>query len=142
MATRKPPTNGFKPGMSGNPKGKPKGARNHTTRAVLALLEDGVLEVTKSVLEAAKQGDLAACRLVLERIIPPSKERPISIDLPSTESVLGCSNAQDAILQAVGTGDLLPGEGVALAGIVENRRRSIESVELEQRISALEGKGK
>ena len=140
MSTRKPPANGFKPGVSGNPKGKPKGARNHTTRAVLALLEGGVLEVTKSVLDAAKGGDLAACRLVLERIIPPSKERPVSIDLPSTGSVQGCSDAQDAILQAVGVGDLLPGEGATLAAIIENRRRSIETVELESRITVLEQK--
>ena len=130
----------FKPGVSGNPAGKPKGARNHTTRAVLALLDDGVLAVTKAVLEAAKQGDLAACRIVLERIIPPCRERPVDISLPGTGSAQGCSDAQNAILQAVGAGDLLPGEGVALAGIVENRRRSVETFELEQRIANLENK--
>ena len=41
-----------------------------------------------------------------------------------------------------GAGDLLPSEGAVLAGIVENRRRSIETVELESRITALEGVGR
>ena len=130
----------WKKGQSGNPAGKPKGARNHTTRAVLALLEDGVLEVTKTVLEAAKGGDLAACRLVLERIIPPSKERPVSIDLPDTGTAHGCADASNVILQGVAAGDLLPGEGATLAGIVESRRRCIETQELENRVTKLEMK--
>jgi hypothetical protein len=40
----------------------------------------------------------------------------------------------------VGAGDLLPGEGTALAGMVEARRKAVETLELEQRISALESK--
>ena len=78
--------------------------------------------------------------MVLERLAPPMRERPISIDLPATENVQGCADAADAVLQAVSSGDLLPGEGVALAGIVENRRRSIETLELEARITTLEQK--
>lgn len=130
----------FKKGVSGNPRGKPKGARNHATRAVLALMEEGVLDVTRAVLAAARGGDLAACRLVIERIIPPSKERPVSIDLPDTTTVQGCVEAANAVLQAVGDGDLLPGEAAILSGVIENRRRSIETLELEARITALEGK--
>ena len=140
--TEKKTSTRFQPGRSGNPKGKPKGARNHTTRAVLELLEGGVLEVTRAVLTAARRGDLAACRLVLERIIPPSKERPVSIELPNTDSAQGCADAANAILKAVGAGDLLPGEAAILSSITENRRKSIETVELEGRIATLEGKTK
>lgn len=38
---RKHPT-AFKPGQSGNPAGKPRGARNHATRAILNLIEGGL----------------------------------------------------------------------------------------------------
>ena len=132
------PSNGFRPGVSGNPKGKPKGARNHATRLVLGLMESGAEEITRVILDAARGGDLTAAKLVIERMAPPMRERPINIELPATASAQGCSEAQDAILQAVGAGDLLPGEGVALAGIVENRRRAIETVALDERITALE----
>jgi hypothetical protein len=47
---------------------------------------------------------------------------------------------QNAILQAVAAGDLLPGEAATLAGIVEARRKAVETQELEQRITALEKK--
>jgi hypothetical protein len=140
MTERKAPPKAWKPGQSGNPKGKPAGARNKATLAVLALMEQGAREITEAVVEAAKGGDLVAARMILDRLAPPAKERPISIDLPDISSVMGVSAAQQVIVQAVAAGDLLPGEGTALAGIVENRRRAIETEELEQRITALEAK--
>lgn len=135
---RKAPPHAWKKGQSGNPSGKPQGTRNKATMMVLNLMEDGAEEITKAVIDAAKGGDLMAARLVIERLAPPLRERPINIDLPDTHTADGCSEAQNAILQAVGMGELLPGEGATLAGIVENRRRSIETLELEQRITALE----
>lgn len=137
---RKAPPNAFKPGMSGNPRGKPKGARNHATRAVLALMQGGAEEITRAVLDAAKGGDLTAAKFILERIAPPAKERPVSLDLPDTTTAAGVADAQAAILQAAAAGELLPGEAATLAGIVEARRKAIETMELEQRISALEAR--
>jgi hypothetical protein len=66
----------FKPGKSGNPSGKPKGARNKTTVAMEKLLDDDAATITSKAIELAKNGDLTALRLCLERIIPPRKDRP------------------------------------------------------------------
>lgn len=137
---KKAPAHAWKPGQSGNPLGKPRGARNKATQMVLSLMEGSAEEITKAVLDAAKGGDLSAAKIVLERLAPPMRERPVNIDLPDTRTPEGCSEAQDAILQSVGVGDLLPSEGAVLAGIVENRRRAIETLELESRIATLEGK--
>ncbi len=141
-AIKKLPPQAWKKGQSGNAAGKPKGATNHATRLVMGLMHEGAAEVTRVIIAAARAGDLTAAKMVLERLAPPMRERPISIELPATGSAQACSEAQDAILAAVGAGDLLPGEGVALAGIVENKRRSIETIELEQRITILEGHSK
>lgn len=97
-------------------------------------------EATQAVIDAARQGDLAAARLVIERIAPPMRERPIQIDLPDTHTAEGISAAQNAIVQAVGAGELLPGEGTALAAIIESKRKALETEELEKRISALEAR--
>ena len=129
-------------GQSGNPKGKPKGTRNKATMMVLQLMEGAAEEITRTVLDAARNGDLGAAKMVLERLAPPLRERPVHLDLPDTGTPEGCLHAQSAILHAVGAGDLLPSEGAVLAGIVENRRRSIETVELESRITALEEVGR
>jgi hypothetical protein len=128
----------WKPGQSGNPAGKPPGTRNKATQMVLALMESGAEEITRAIIDAARKGDIAAARLVIERLAPPARERPISLDLPDTSTVAGVSQAQQAVLEAVGAGELLPTEGSTLATILESRRKAIETEELERRIAALE----
>jgi hypothetical protein len=127
-------------GQSGNPTGKPAGARNKATRMVQSIMEGGAREITEAVVGLAKEGDLSAARLVLERLVPPAKERPIALTLPETASAEGIAQAQGAILQAVAAGELLPGEAVTLSNIVEARRKALETQQLEQRITALESK--
>lgn len=126
----------FKPG---NP-GRPKGSRHKTTLAMMALLEGEAEAITRTCIDAAKAGDMTAIRLVLERLLPPVKERPVRLSLPDVSSATGVAEAQGAILQAVAAGEILPGEATALTGIVESRRRAIETAELEARIAALEDK--
>ncbi len=130
----------FVSGQSGNPRGKPKGSRHKDTTLILKLMESGAQEIAQTVIDQAKAGDLTAARLVLDRLAPPAKERPVFLDLPDTGTAQGVSHAQQAILQAVAAGELLPGEGATLAGIIEGRRKALETQELEARISALEAK--
>lgn len=137
---RKAPTNGFKPGVSGNIKGKPAGTRSKATQLLLALMEGDADNITKAVIDAAKGGDLMAAKIILDRLIPPAKERPVNVDLPDTSTSEGVSAAQSAILQAVAGGDLLPGEAATLSAIVESKRRAIETQELSDRITQLENK--
>ncbi len=131
---------GWKPSRSGNPAGRPKGSRNRVTLVALAAMEEGADAIARKVVDLAKEGDISAARLVIERLVPVAKERPIFLSLPDTGSAEGVAQAQAAILQAVAVGDILPGEAATLAGIVEARRKALETQELEQRISALEGK--
>lgn len=137
---RKAPPHAWKKGQSGNPAGKRPGSRNKATQMVLALMEDGAKEITQAVIEAARNGDLSAARLVLERLAPPMRERPVSLDLPEISTAEGISQAQQTILQAVGCGDLTPGEGNTLAGIVEARRKALETEELAGRLDQIERK--
>ena len=130
----------WKKGQSGNPTGKPAGVRNKATVMVQSIMESGAQEIAEAVVGLAKEGGLSAARLVLERLLPPAKERPISLALPSTNTAGGIAEAQQAILQAVAAGDLLLGEGTALSSIVEARRKAVETLQLEQRITALETK--
>ena len=63
-----------------------------------------------------------------------------ALPISETTNAAGIADAQDAILRAVAGGDLLPGEGATLAGIVEARRKALETQELESRIAALEAR--
>ena len=130
----------FKPGHSGNPSGKPKGSLNRVTLAIQSLLDGEGEELTRKAIELAKDGDLTALRLCLERICPPRKSRPISIDLPDVKTSEGVSLAQTSVVQAVGEGEITPEEGQVLSNILESRRKSIESEDHERRLYELESR--
>ena len=130
----------WKKGESGNPTGKPAGTRNKATLMIQRIMERGAQEIAEAVVGLAKEGDLSAARLVIERLVPPAKERPIALVMPDTASAEGIAQAQAAILQAVAAGEILPGEAATLSNIVEARRKALETQQLEQRITALESK--
>lgn len=139
-AKRKTPATAFRPGTSGNPKGKPAGTRSKATQLLISMMEGDASAITRAVIESAKAGDLMAARIILDRLIPPARERPVSVDLPDTTTSEGVSAAQSAILKAAADGTLLPGEAATLSAIVESKRRAIETEELAGRITQLENK--
>jgi len=136
--TTTPKQGGFKPGQSGNPSGRPKGARHRTTVAIEALLDGEGEAITRKAIEAAKAGDMVAIRLVLDRICPPRKTRPIHIELPPIKNAGGVAEAQQEVLRAACAGELLLDEAQVLSGLLEARRQSLETQELEARLTGLE----
>jgi len=66
--------------------------------------------------------------------------RTIVLDLPSIASAEDVSLALGRVVEAVAGGSITPDEGQALASILETRRRSLESIDYERRIAALEAR--
>src|SRR6266700_889628 len=128
----------FERGKSGNPRGRPKGHRNKATMALEELLDGEAEGLTRTVIGKALEGDMAALRLCLDRLLPPRRERPITFDLPKIESAKDAQAASSAILAACAAGDLSPGEATAVMDLVSTYVRTLEATELEARLSALE----
>jgi len=128
----------FAKGKSGNPRGRPTGARNKASLMLDKLMERGAQDIVETVIDRAKGGDMTAARLILERLIPPAKERPIAIELPPTSDAQSVADAQALVIAAMASGGLLPGEASTIMSMLESRRKGIETVELEARIKSLE----
>ncbi|MEM9061654.1 MAG: DUF5681 domain-containing protein [Pseudomonadota bacterium] len=128
----------FQKGQSGNPAGKPKGARHRTTRAVEALLEGEAEGLTRKAVELALDGDTTALRLCLERIAPARKDNPIRFSMPAMKSSADASTALRAILEATADGEITPCEANSLSGLIDSFARALELQDLEQRLSELE----
>ena len=136
MATKKPPVAAWKPGQSGNPKGRPAGSGEVAKlRAAIAGQVPAILE---SLTAAAIAGDVAASRLILERVLPPLKAAEQTQPLSLPDGTL--TDQGRAVLAAVAAGELAPGQGAALLGAIGTLARVAEVDELARRIEALEGK--
>jgi hypothetical protein len=128
----------FRKGQSGNPTGKPKGTRHRTTMAIQELLDGEAEKLTRKCVELALSGDTTALRLCMERLAPVLKSRPVTIELPVVETAADILKAQSAAIQAMAAGEITPDECATVTGVLETKRKAIETVEIEQRIAALE----
>src|SRR5258705_12368991 len=91
----------FKRGQSGNLNGRTKGSRNAATLALESLLDGEAEALTRKAVELALAGDIAALRLCLDRILPPRKDRPVSIEMPTINNAIDARAASAALLAAV-----------------------------------------
>lgn len=129
----------FAPGNSG----RPRGARHKTTMLAEKLMQKDAEGVVNSVIKAAKNGDMTAARIILERIAPARKDNPAPLELPEIQTAHDASQAMSAILSAVADGSISPSEGVAVSGLVETYIRTLELTDFERRLALLEqAKGK
>ena len=132
----------FKPGQSGNPKGKPRGAKNHATKLAEKLIDNQCEALVQKAVEMALNGDIQALKLLIERLVPARKDRPISLDLPKVQSAQDLIEAMGLVIESVGIGEIEPEQAKTLSTMLELNRRSIETAEIEERLLALEKKEK
>lgn len=128
----------FPKGRSGNPRGRPPGARNAATLIAEQLLDGEAETLMRKAVEMALAGDTVALRICVDRIIPPRRDRPVHFTIPELNSAADASNAMAAIAVAVARGELGVSEAGELSKLVETYVRAIEATELEKRLLALE----
>jgi hypothetical protein len=82
---------------------------------------------------------VVALRLCLERIIPPRKDRPLFLKkLPKVDGTADIPKVMETVLKAVAQGEITPGEGQAVAAMLEAYRKGVELAKFEARLTALE----
>jgi hypothetical protein len=128
----------FEKGQSGNPGGRPPGARNKATLIAELLLQGEAEAMTRLAIERAKAGDMAALRMVLDRLVSPCRHRTVALELPPLASARDAASALAAITAAVAAGELTPAEAGDLSRLVDGFARVLETTVLEERVARLE----
>ena len=131
----------FQKGESGNPAGRPRGARNRTTILLQNLLEDDGEARARKAIDLAKGGDLAALRMCMDRLMPARKHEPVAVDLPRLDTAADTVTAARTIVAAVAAGELTPSEAADIAKVVDIYVRALATQEFEQRLVKLERGG-
>ncbi|MGD8854505.1 MAG: DUF5681 domain-containing protein [Gammaproteobacteria bacterium] len=129
----------FKPGVSGNPSGRPKGVGK--VAKLRALLEPRAEELVEKAMSMALEGDTTALRLCLERLVPPIKIKDEPVRVQGLDGSQSLVEQGQAIISAVAKGAVTPSEAATLLRSLAAQSRIIEIEDLERRVAALEGHG-
>lgn len=127
----------FQPGVSGNPSGKPKGAKDKRT-ALRQLLVPHQEKLVRTLIDFAEGGDMSAMRIVMDRMMPPLREDPMHVKIPTITSADDCTKAQAAVLNAVADGSMLPSEGQILSGLINAQRLAYETSHLAAQVANIQ----
>lgn len=118
--------------------GNKAGSRHRVTRAIEALLEGQHEALTAKAVEMALEGDTTALRLCLDRLAPPKKDSPLSLDLPQVKSAKDAVAASSMVLAAVSAGEISPDEAGRVMALLSAHKAIIEAGDHELRIAELE----
>lgn len=133
MAT---PPKPWKPGQSGNPRGRPPGrGQSAQFREALSGKLPAILD---KLVQLATEGDVQAIKLILDRTLPSIKpvEQTVELALPDVGATLA-RQAQD-VLASVSRGELAPGTAAQIVGAIGQVSKIVETDELAKRIELLE----
>lgn len=123
---------------SPNPAGRPRGVLDKRTRVTQALMDDAPA-IARVVIDAALEGDLQACNIVLARVAPsikPQAER-VAFDFDPTAPL---TRQIEAVLAAIAAGVLAPDVGQTIIAALGTLADARAVVDLEARIITLEAK--
>jgi hypothetical protein len=128
----------FEKGESGNPAGRPRGSRNRATLLMEGLLADDAEAIGRKAIAMAKQGDMAAIRLCMDRLAPPRKGEPVAFELPPLDKPADSVAAAATIVAGVAAGELTPSEAADLAKVIDVYVRAIATKAFDERLTKLE----
>jgi hypothetical protein len=119
-------------------RGRPAGSRNAASVLLDKLAEGECEALLRTVLEQAKAGDTRAAEVVLARVWPVRRGRPVALSLPPIKTAADVVAALGAVADAMAAGALTPEEASAVAGVFEAKRKAIETAALEDRVHRME----
>lgn len=135
-APKRAGTHLWQPGQSGNPNGRPKGAKNRKTLLAEELQKDGV-ELARVIKEAALDGDTTAMNLWIQRLEPPLRARAATVEFQLDPDKPLHEQAQQ-VLVAVSEGRVDPDTGKMIIDCIQAVVGIRTVDDLEARLEALE----
>jgi hypothetical protein len=103
-----------------------------------SLLEGEAEQLTRKVIDLAKEGDTRALGLCLDRLMPPRKDRLVEFDFPPVRSLEDVPQGMISIMTAISERRITPQEGETLSRILTEHANALNMQDLERRVEKLE----
>jgi hypothetical protein len=129
------PTPKFKPGVSGNPAGRPKG--QHPAHKLRNAIVESMPQIIENLVNLAKNGDVAATKVLLDRVCPTLKPQAMPISLPVNGSL---AEQGGEIIKATMSGQIPPDIGSQLITALAHQAKIVEIDDVLKRLDALENR--
>ena len=121
----------FKKGESGNPAGRPRGSVNKN----LQMLRDAAEAILPDLIARAKDGDMEAQKLILDRGIPRLRAVSMPEAMPLPDGTL--TDQAKALVALIVEGNLSTTVAAEVAGIITASARVEEVDQLRDELKAL-----
>jgi hypothetical protein len=96
-----------------------KGSKNKRPTILAMLPPDALPTLYTTIFNAAKDGDMTAARLLLDRLDPAPKGRPVELpEVPPIEGLEGAQQAGRRVLETILAGELSPDEAGQVLGVI------------------------
>jgi len=127
----------FQKGQSGNPAGKPKGAKDKRT-ALRVMLEPHADNLVKTVVDKALEGDTTALRLCIDRLMPALRAKDESVVIDGLDKSGSLVEQGQSVITALAGGKVSPSDASTLMNVIAAQAKITEIDELERRVTELE----
>jgi hypothetical protein len=122
----------YRKGMSGNPAGRPVGSIRPGERLAMEMLEGASEALMRKAIDMALDGDPAAMRLCLDRIVAARRGRGVALSLPEMKRAEDLAEAMQMITVAATVGAITPDEARSLSQMFESYGRTLVAAHRER----------
>jgi hypothetical protein len=127
------------PGTSLNPAGKAKGTLSEAGR-IRAALSGELPQILAAVVQRAKDGDLQAARIILDRVLPPLRAEAAPVSLAGLDGDAPLTERATLVFKAATAGDITVEAASTLITALSGLSRLREADELAARVARLEAR--
>jgi hypothetical protein len=108
--------------------GRARGSRNRRPSILSMLPPDALQTLYTTIFAAAASGDMTAARLLLDRLDPAPRGRPVELpEMPPIDGIEGAQQAGRRVLETMLAGEVSPDEANALLDVVVKQVVGLEA---------------
>jgi hypothetical protein len=127
----------FAQGNPGGP-GRPRKVVKAAADALDERAAEAAPELFDKALERVREGSDTALRMLLDRIWPAGRSRPMEIGAPQINHLRDLLAAMAGVTNAMFAGDATAQEGAAAAKVLRAHLEAIQTIDIDERLRELE----